>query len=173
MNKCTGEGEIPTLDSGQIRNEIFKLHYLRGGHGEFILNSKADSFEVLDFLLTAMHTWIQVCSGKELPAIDQSQDNGSQVAMMSSVSCLDSDCFIHSAYHLKKSQYRECVCGKRSEVFEFDNNLFAESVNMPELLLDIRQLSTERMESGKKKPKKRKQPQSLADQCQASIGLFF
>ena len=67
MQKSTGEGEIQTLESGQIRNEIFKLHYLSGGYGEFILNSKADSFEVLDFLLTTIHEWIQLCSDKDLP----------------------------------------------------------------------------------------------------------
>ena len=76
LQKSTGVGEIQTLLSGQIRNEIFKLHYLSGGCGEFILNSKADSFEVLDFLLTTMREWIQLCSDKDIPEAIKIQDEG-------------------------------------------------------------------------------------------------
>ena len=56
------ENRIKVLDSGPIHNEIFKLHYL-AGEGEFTLNRKADSFEVLDFIITCMHTWMQACVG--------------------------------------------------------------------------------------------------------------
>lgn len=46
---------VPVLDSGKIRREMFKLSYERDLFG---LNSKADSFEAYDFLLTSIHSWI-------------------------------------------------------------------------------------------------------------------
>lgn len=46
---------MPVLDSGKIRREMFKLSYERDLFG---LNSKADSFEAYDFLLTSIHSWI-------------------------------------------------------------------------------------------------------------------
>ena len=57
------DDNFKVLDAGLIHNEIFKLHYL-AGEGEFTLNRKADSFEVLDFIITCMHTWMSACSGK-------------------------------------------------------------------------------------------------------------
>ena len=67
--------------------------------------------------------------------------------MMSAVSCQDSECFIHEAYYLNKSQHRECICGEKTDAFDFDRNLFAESVNMHELMLEIDEISMQQIES--------------------------
>ena len=102
LPKEGADNKVRILDSGLIHNEIFKLHYLTG-EGEFTLNRKADSFEVLDFIITCMHTWMQACAGKQLPDVDPDWEKSIKVAMMSSISCDRNEeipCFIHDVYYL-------------------------------------------------------------------------
>ena len=46
-------------DADAVRVELFKLNYMRG---EFVLNDKADAQECLVFVLTQIHTWMQMCT---------------------------------------------------------------------------------------------------------------
>ena len=46
-------------DCDAVRVELFKLNYMRG---EFVINEKADAQECLNFLITQMHMWMQICS---------------------------------------------------------------------------------------------------------------
>ena len=103
-----------------------------------------------------------------MPLIDDSQDLASRVAMMSAVSCQDQPCFIHQTYYLHKSQYRVCSCGEKTDLFEFDRNLFAESVNMHELMLEIDDIAMQILESSQKSEKKNKKKKSytVVDLCQ-------
>ena len=94
--------KISVVDAGPIHNEIFKIHFL-AGEGEFTLNRKADSFEVYDFLMTCMHTWLQASTGAKKPEIEPEWEKSVKVAMLSSISCdrnLTTPCFIHEVYYL-------------------------------------------------------------------------
>ena len=51
--------QVPTLESNDVRRELFKLFYKQEA---FDLNLKADSFEAFDFLLTSIHSWVRQCS---------------------------------------------------------------------------------------------------------------
>ena len=44
-----------TLESLEIRSELFKLFY---ESGEFALHSKADAFEAFDKILGLLHGWL-------------------------------------------------------------------------------------------------------------------
>ena len=77
-----------------------------------------------------------------MPDVEPEWEKSLKVAMLSSISCdredaQSSPCFIHDVYYLGKYQVRECHCGQKSEKIDFDNNLFAESVNMPALLEEL------------------------------------
>ena len=85
-----------------IRRELFKLHYLSEGEGRFNLNTKAEAFEVMDYLLSCMHTWMQVVKGnKPLPAFSRVDlDASTKVAEMFTISFKyenddSAPCFIH------------------------------------------------------------------------------
>ena len=57
-----------SIDSIGVRKELFKLNYMSQGQGKFNLNDKAEAFEVLDYLLCCIHTWVQaIRSGAPLP----------------------------------------------------------------------------------------------------------
>ena len=56
------------VDSIAIRRELFKLNYLSQGQGKFNLNDTAEAFELMDYLLCCMHTWVHaVRTGAPLP----------------------------------------------------------------------------------------------------------
>lgn len=53
---------VHVFDSTAIRRELFKLNYHRA---EYVLNSEADAFECLDYLLTVIHTWTQAANNQQ------------------------------------------------------------------------------------------------------------
>ena len=58
LNQHENDKEVKVLDSMGIRRELFKLHYLSEGEGRFNLNTKAEAFELMDYLLSCMHAWM-------------------------------------------------------------------------------------------------------------------
>ena len=59
-NENGAQNRVQVFDSKSIRRELFKIYYL---NEEFVLNKTADAAEVLDTILTCIHSWVQIsCS---------------------------------------------------------------------------------------------------------------
>ena len=82
-----GSKSVPVLQSVKVRRELFKLHY---GQELFDLNLKADAFEVFDFLLTVLHSWVRHSQAGNLfseCAKDDSFSKATQLAKLCKIGC--------------------------------------------------------------------------------------
>ena len=100
-----------------------------------MLNFEADAFEVLDFLLTCIHTWSQIASSPQQPEVTNKAafDGDYNLVRAARVSCNKNDsspCFVHQMFFLNLQENRICSCGKKSESQQMDTNLFAENIYM-------------------------------------------
>ena len=114
------------------------MFYLKN---EYVLNSKADAFEAFDDLLSLIHCWLA-----NQKAIKNEKDDGlligsenDQVAKMKDNKCDASGdpCFVHEMYHINHIRQKQCDCGKKGDVIQDDRNLFAETINIFNVLRDI------------------------------------
>jgi hypothetical protein len=46
-------------------------------------------------------------------------------------------CFIHSSFFVHHIQQEVCHCGKKSPLIEFDQNLFAETINVVQMIKSL------------------------------------
>ena len=127
---------VHVFESIGIRRELFKLFYL---NGEFTLNKTADAAEVLDCILTCMHTWAQTCcTPPDQLKIKKDHSAGKGIiSELATISCDSKEtqpCFIHDKYFIKHQQINKCSCGKKTGIIDLEKNMFSETVFMTQIL---------------------------------------
>jgi hypothetical protein len=67
-----GSLDITVYDPSEIRRELFKLYYEQN---EFVLYQPADTFEAMDKILTALHTWLAESSSVQAKPVKAGEDD--------------------------------------------------------------------------------------------------
>ena len=105
----------------------------------------------------------------------------SKLAKLSKIECgKASSCFVHDKFYLPKISRKECItCKKESEkVFKQDHNLFAETVSVPELVIQLDEIakqvqSNHKPSNSRNKKKNKKQEASKTENFLRMQGLML